>query len=221
MTAFFGECKFKLKRLKYVASIKSSNVDKIVTEGEQVVRLCNYVDVYYNERVTNQIIFSEGSASARELIKFGLQDNDVIITKDSETPDDIAVPALVCAGLEGVVCGYHLALLHPHHCVMRGDFLFWCLKSRPVRNDFSTRAQGITRFGLTLDGIGNVLIPEPDLATQTLIAEFLDRETARVDRMIGHPPLLRPGASRGAGRPGFLTRHRRSSWRSPIGWPRS
>lgn len=67
---------------------------------------------------------------------------------------------------------------------MRGDFLFWCLKARPIKDEFSTRAQGITRFGLTLDGIGSVPFPSPDLDTQKAIATFLDRETARIDHLI-------------------------------------
>lgn len=101
--------KIDAKPLKRVAAIRSSNVDKIVTEGEHSVRLCNYVDVYYNERITDQLSFSAGSAGASEIEKFALRSGDVIITKDSETPDDIAVPALVEPSVDGVVCGYHLA----------------------------------------------------------------------------------------------------------------
>jgi type I restriction enzyme S subunit len=176
--------KIDVKPLKRVATIRSSNVDKIVTEGEHSVRLCNYVDVYYNERITDQISFSAGSAGANEIKKFALRPGDVIITKDSETADDIAVPALVEPSAEGVVCGYHLAMLRPDRAVMRGDFLFWCLKARPIKDEFSIRAQGITRFGLTLDGIGSVPLPSPNLDTQKVIATFLDRETARIDQLI-------------------------------------
>lgn len=38
-------------KLKNVASLIVSNVDKIVNENEQPVRLCNYVDVYKNDRM--------------------------------------------------------------------------------------------------------------------------------------------------------------------------
>jgi type I restriction enzyme S subunit len=153
-------------------------------EGEEIVRLCNYVDVYYNDRITGNIEFSEGSANPQEITKFGLRTGDVVITKDSETPDDIAVPALVAASAEGIVCGYHLAILRPNPSEIIGPFLFWSLKAKPSREAFSLAAQGVTRYGLTLNGIGSVNIPVPGLATQQAITAFLDRETARIDKLI-------------------------------------
>ena len=181
---------FDVMAMKRIAFIQSSNVDKIVDAEELPIQLCNYVDVYYNDRITDELAFSAGSATPREIEKFKLRPCDVVITKDSETPGDIAIPAFVDESAAGVVCGYHLAILRAHAAVMRGDFLFWCLQSRPVKEAFSTRAQGITRFGLTLDGIGTVPVPTPDLKTQKAIADFLDRETARIDQLIEKKQLL-------------------------------
>ena len=172
------------KPLRRLATIKSSNVDKIIEEGEQTVRLCNYVDVYYNDRITGDLAFSEGSATPQEVAKFALRPNDVVITKDSETPDDIAVPALINESAEGVVCGYHLAILRPHTAEVHGPYLFWSLVAKPTREAFGNAAQGVTRYGLTLNGIGSIPIPVPDLDTQKTIAVFLDRETARIDQLI-------------------------------------
>lgn len=155
-----------VKPLRRVATIRSSNVDKVMEEGENIVRLCNYIDVYYNDRITGEIEFSRGSATPPEVKKFGLKTGDVVITKDSETPDDIAVPALVEPSAEGVVCGYHLAILRPVETEVSGPYLFWSLKAKPVRDAFSIRAKGITRYGLTLGGIASVVIPVPDLDTQ-------------------------------------------------------
>lgn len=173
-----------MKALRRLVTIRSSNVDKIMEEGEEIVRLCNYVDVYYNDRIAGDIEFSEGSAKPQEIIKFGLRAGDVVITKDSETPDDIAVPALVDSSAEGIVCGYHLAILRPNPYEIVGPFLFWSLKAKPNREAFGLAAQGVTRYGLTLNGIGSVNIPVPDLATQKAVAAFLDRETARIDKLI-------------------------------------
>ena len=173
-----------MKALRRLVTIRSSNVDKIMEEGEEIVRLCNYVNVYYNDRITGDIEFSEGSAKPQEIIKFGLRAGDVVITKDSETPDDIAVPALVDSTAKGIVCGYHLAILRPNPSEIIGPFLFWSLKAKPTREAFGLAAQGVTRYGLTLNGIGSVNIPVPDLATQKAVAAFLDRETARIDKLI-------------------------------------
>ena len=175
---------FATKPLRRLASVRSSNVDKIIAEGEEPVRLCNYVDVYYNDRITDRIDFSEGSAKPVEIEKFELQANDVVITKDSETPGDIAVAALVESSGEGIVCGYHLAILRPLRGAIHGPYLFWCLAAKPTREVLGLAAQGVTRFGLTLNGIKSSAIPVPYLETQKAIAAFLDRETARIDRLI-------------------------------------
>jgi len=173
-----------LKPLGRLATIRSSNVDKVTEEGEEIVSLCNYVDVYYRDRITGEIAFSQGSAKPQEIKKFSLKAGDVVITKDSETPDDIAVPAIVEPSAEGVVCGYHLAILRPIEGKVYGPYLFWSLKAKPIQEAFSVRAQGITRYGLTLGGIASVPIPAPDLDTQKSIANFLDRETTRIDQLI-------------------------------------
>jgi type I restriction enzyme S subunit len=67
---------------------------------------------------------------------------------------------------------------------VRGDFLFWALQSKQAREAFSNAAGGVTRFGLTLDGMKSVRLACPDLPTQKAIANFLDRETARIDQLI-------------------------------------
>ena len=136
--------------LKRIAAIRSSNVDKVVKDNEIPIRLCNYVDVYYNDQIHPALEFAAGSAKQSEIDRFGLRPGDVLITKDSETPDDIAVPALVVQGADDLVCGYHLALLRPNPSRLNGKFLFYALKSRSLQAAFSVLAQGITRFGLTL-----------------------------------------------------------------------
>src|SRR5208283_5808832 len=40
---------WQLLKLKYISLIQFSSVDKHVIEGEEAVRLCNYVDVYKND----------------------------------------------------------------------------------------------------------------------------------------------------------------------------
>ena len=174
----------RLVPLKRLATIRSSSVDKVVDDNEIPIRLCNYVDVYYNDQIHSALKFAEGSAKQSEIYRFGLKLGDVLITKDSETPADIAVPALVVESADDLVCGYHLALLRSNPTRLNGTFLFYALKSQLVQADFSVRAQGITRFGLTLNGIGSVAIPLPDLPTQKAIVDFLGRETARIDQLI-------------------------------------
>ncbi|RKU28594.1 hypothetical protein C6497_07475 [Candidatus Poribacteria bacterium] len=84
-----------IQRLKHVAKILPSNVDKHIYPEEIQVRLCNYTDVYYNDYITVDTVMAKGSCKEREFEKFAISKGDVVITKDSETPDDIGVPTFV------------------------------------------------------------------------------------------------------------------------------
>lgn len=130
---------FPRRHLKRVADIRPSGVDKLSVEGEQSVRLCNYLDVYKNDRISGSLKFMDGSATPSEIKRFSLREDDVVITKDSETPIDIAIPAVVDASAAGVVCGYHLALLRPFGDT-HGGFLAWALRSPDVATQFTVRA---------------------------------------------------------------------------------
>ena len=55
-----------------------------------------------------------GSATIAEIERFSLRCGDVVITKDSETPDDIGIPAVIADTIDLLVCGYHLAIIRPN-----------------------------------------------------------------------------------------------------------
>lgn len=175
---------WEIHRLKHVASVQFSSVDKHTLEGEEPVRLCNYVDVYYNDFITADIEFMSASATQSEVARFQLCRGDVLVTKDSESWDDIAVPSYVAEKLEGVLCGYHLAHIRPHPRKLLGEYLFRAFRSRGINDQFRIAANGITRFGLGKYWLDNGLFPIPSLDEQRSIAAFLDRETARIDALI-------------------------------------
>ena len=175
---------WEAKPLRSAADYVVSNVDKISDDDEIPVRLCNYTDVYNNEFITNALDFMHATVSATEIAKFGLVVDDVLITKDSESWDDIGIPAVVRETAHDLVCGYHLALLRPLIQQMDGAFLFRCLQARPVRVQLELAANGVTRFGIPKSEIGAMRIPVPPLPQQRAIADYLDRETARIDALV-------------------------------------
>lgn len=176
--------------LKRVVQVMPSNVDKHSVEGEQPVRLCNYVDVYKNDRVTNDIDYMHATASDAQVERFTLRAQDVVITKDSEEPTDIGVPAFVPEDMPGVVCGYHLAVLRPDLAKLHGGFLTWWLRSAEVHAYFSTAATGISRYALSVNDIGMTPVYRPPLGEQQRIANFLDEQTARIDALIAEKERL-------------------------------
>ena len=172
------------QRLRHIANISNSNVDKKSYEDGHSVRLCNYTDVYYNDFITDDMELMAATATGEEIRRFRLQPGDVIITKDSESWDDIAVPACVAEELTNVVCGYHLSLFRPVAGRLDGRFLLRALQAQGVREQFWTAANGVTRFGLGQQGMKDALLPVPPLPTQKAIAHFLDRKTAAIDALI-------------------------------------
>lgn len=95
-------------RLGDVAEVDFSSVDKKSVDGEHPVELCNYTDVFYRRRIQRPMDFMRATATVAECRKWGLRDGDILFTKDSETPDEIGVPAYVAQDMPDVLCGYHL-----------------------------------------------------------------------------------------------------------------
>jgi type I restriction enzyme S subunit len=174
---------WEVRKLKYVAEIFPSNVDKHSKEGEKTVRLCNYTDVYKNDYITNDMNLMVATASDEQVERFTLLLNDVIMTKDSETANDIAIPAFVKENLENVVCGYHLSVMRPNEKTL-GEFLFRILQSKSINIQFEVNANGVTRVGLGTYSQKNPKVPIPPIAEQQEIIDFILNETQTITATI-------------------------------------
>jgi len=173
-----------IKRLKFISRFDPSSVDRHQNEGELQVLICHYPEVYKNEKITKTTPLSEGSCNQQEFKKFRLKKDDVLITKDSETPDDIGVPAHVEDDMENAVCGYHLTQISSDKNQILGSFLFRFLQSSFANAYFEICANGVTRFGIGKDSIGSIVIPLPTIVEQKSIILFLDIQIGRINSLI-------------------------------------
>ena len=82
-----------------------------------------------------------------------------------------------------LVCGYHLTILRPFEVIL-GPYLYYALAGQASRYQFTQAANGVTRFGLSQQGIKNVAIAFPSLEEQKQIVEFLEHKTAQIDALI-------------------------------------
>ena len=174
---------WETRRLRHACDMRVSNVDKHTKVGETPVRLCNYVDVYKNDRIRESTPFMAATASEDERLRFGLRQGDVLITKDSEQWDDIGVPALVEVEAPDLICGYHLAILRARPGLL-GAFLHRALESHFIAAQFHVEANGVTRYGLAHGAIQGLAIPLPPVYEQVAIARFLDWANGRLERAI-------------------------------------
>ena len=176
-------------RLADIATIIVSGVDKKSKLDEKEICLCNYTDVYYNDRIGLDCDFMVATASVSEIENYSLRKGDVVITKDSETADDIAKPALVVEDMPNVLCGYHLAILRPK--AVHGPFLAQLLRLSHIRHQFYRIANGVTRFGLGKHAIATLILSVPGHMEQVEIADLLLAVDQQVDLLSDKVATLR------------------------------
>ena len=106
----------------------------------------------------------------------------MLFTKDSETPDEIGIPSYVAEDMPKVLCGYHLGMARPFRGKASGAFLARALGSRECVREFTRIANGVTRFGLTLEATRSLPILLPPLPEQRAIAAVLDSIDEAIER---------------------------------------
>ena len=168
----------KLTKYKLVdiANVEISSVDKKTIEGEISVRLCNFVDVYYNWAITKDKAkrFMVASAKQTEIDKFTIGKGMVAITKDSETKNDIGIATYIADNLENVLLGYHCALITPNPDIVDGKYLNAFMHTRYIQKYFENNASGSgQRYTLTNDTISNIPVLLPSIKEQRAIGKVL------------------------------------------------
>ena len=173
----------KKYKLADIAKIEISGVDKKTMDGEIPVRLCNFVDVYYNWAITKEKAkaFMVASAKQTEIDKCSIGKGMVAITKDSETRDDIGIATYIADDFEDVLLGYHCALITPNPAIVDGKYLNAFMHTQYIQKYFENNASGSgQRYTLSNDTISNIPVLLPSIEEQHTIGKLL----ADLDRKI-------------------------------------
>tara|TARA_B110000503_G_scaffold96657_1_gene145331 strand:+ start:469 stop:1788 length:1320 start_codon:yes stop_codon:yes gene_type:complete len=174
---------WSIRPLRSIASTISSPVDKKSIEGQSSVLLCNYTDVTYNDLIHADINFMQATATLAQIRGYKLKAGDTVITKDSETAEDMGLSAFVVAELSNVLCGYHLAIVRPRKRVVP-RWLTWSLRGSSSRTQMTLFSRGLTRVSLGQGSLRSIKVATPPADEQTIIASFLDQETAQIDLLV-------------------------------------
>ena len=172
-----------LCRLSDIANIEISGVDKKSVDGETPVRLCNFVDVYRNWAITQNLLksFMIASAKETEIAKCSIHKGQVAITKDSETRDDIGISAYIADDFDDVLLGYHCALITPNEDILDGKYLNAFMHTSYIQKYFENNASGSgQRYTLSNETIFQIPILLPSLRVQKAIGNLL----SNIDRKI-------------------------------------
>ena len=141
-------------RLGEIATVEISGVDKKIKDGEKKIRLCNFVDVYYNWAITivQHDSFMPATARPNEISKFQLRKGQVALTKDSETRDDIGISTYIADDFDDVILGYHCALITPQRNILDGSYLNAILHTEYAKKYFACNASGSgQRYALSVE----------------------------------------------------------------------
>lgn len=175
---------WEVVKLKRIASVAFSSVDRHEYEDELKVFICHYPQAYKNEKITDEIQLSYGTCSELEFERFRLKKGQIIITKDSESASDIGVPTYITKDFDSAVCGYHLAMIETDENEILGEYLFRFLQTRKVQGYFETNANGVTRFGLGKASIENIDVAIPSLNTQSAIIKLINSKINYINQIV-------------------------------------
>ena len=161
-------------KLGDITTVEISGVDKKMKDGEKEIRLCNFVDVYYNWAITaaQYDSFMLATARSNEISKFQLKKGQVALTKDSETRDDIGIPTYIADDFDDVILGYHCALITPNKDILDGRYLNALLQTDYAKKYFACNASGSgQRYALSIEALNSFPVPVIPLQEQKQIGE--------------------------------------------------
>ena len=174
----------KKYKLGDIATVEISGVDKKMTDGEKEIRLCNFVDVYYNWAITiaQHDSFMLATARLNEISKFQLKRGQVALTKDSETRDDIGISTYIADDFEDVILGYHCALISPNKDVLDGRYLNALLHTDYAKKYFACNASGSgQRYALSVEALNSFPVPIIPLHEQKRIGEIFSALDKKIE----------------------------------------
>jgi len=172
-------------RLKNIGVFSSSGIDKKIVEGEQIIKIINYTDVYGNLSyvLNDNAEYMKVSCPKKRFEKHKIQKGDLIFTPSSETIEDIGVSAIVNEDFENTAYSYHVLRFRFYKDISHNYKRYIC-NNHLTQNYYSSVAVGTTRKILGRDDFNNTIVFLPPKSEQTQIANYLDQKTSQTDQTI-------------------------------------
>ena len=167
---------WEVKRLEHVASIN----DDTLSESEDPLRPIAYVDIGSIDSTTGitemeEMVFEDAPSRARRLVCGG----DTII---STVRTYLRAIAQVSAPPPEMVVSTGFAVVRPRR--IDPGFSSWAMREQGIVSEIVARSTGVSYPAISPRQIGVLLVPLPPPNEQRAIAEYLDRETQRIDALV-------------------------------------
>ncbi|KAB8142300.1 restriction endonuclease subunit S [Chloroflexia bacterium SDU3-3] len=165
--------------LKYAASIN----DEALSETTDPDFELQYIDIgnVDSNGLIHDIVeykFKDAPSRARRIVRHG----DVII---STVRTYLKAIAPIESPSTNLIVSTGFAVVRPQPDVLDTNFCKYALREPHFIHEVINRSTGVSYPAINASDLGLIPISLPPLATQRAIASYLDRETARIDGLIG------------------------------------
>ncbi len=175
---------WKVVKLRNLGNFTASGIDKNIIEGEELVHIVNYVDVYKNNtkelRKHNYMVVS---APQNKCVEHQLYVGDMIYTPSSETVEDIGLSSVVMEELPNTAYSYHVLRFRSNDSISL-SYKKYITNNHFCLSYFSSCATGTIRKTISRDVFRECKVLLPPLHEQQKIADYLDRVCSEVDELV-------------------------------------
>ncbi|MBX7057941.1 MAG: restriction endonuclease subunit S [Leptospirales bacterium] len=168
---------WEVKRLKYAASINDEALPETTDPDFEMVYVdIGSVDYVAGIRKTETLTFENAPSRARRIARNG----DTIV---STVRTYLRAIADIRGASENLIVSTGFAVVRPKH--VDPGYLGYALRESGFVETVVARSVGVSYPAVNASDVASIPIPLPPLPQQRAIASFLDRETARIDALIG------------------------------------
>lgn len=149
----------------------------------RLLQLADVGDGYFRDRSDRRI----NEETFERLRCTSVLPGDVLIAR---MPDPLGRACIVPEGLGPTVTVVDVAVLRCDPARADRRYVMYAINTLPTRGHMESFQDGATRQRIPRKVLGRIRIPLPDVDTQRAVAEYLDRETAQIDRLIAEQQRL-------------------------------
>lgn len=163
-----------LKAIGYLFEFKNGinkNKDCFGT-GNAII---NYIDVYKNNKITNDIVKGLVKLNDTDLNRYSCKKGDVFFTRTSETREEVGMASVLIDDINDSVFSGFLLRARPKTDLLIPEYCAYCFSSPRVRRDIISYANFTTRATVTGSILSKVKIYVPSKAEQIRIVKTLDK----------------------------------------------
>lgn len=173
---------WEAKRLKYSASINDEALPETTDPGYDL----SYVDISSVDAVRGigaieEMSFEEAPSRARRIVR----DGDTIV---STVRTYLRAIAPIRAPRENMIVSTGFAVIRPRR--IQPEFMSYAVREAGFVDTIVARSVGVSYPAVNASEIGMIPVPLPPAEEQRAIADFLGRETAKIDTLVAKKRTL-------------------------------